>query len=332
MATKAIPVVAAKVAATLADYPAYVKPSAMTGWGSITLAQAQSIRFYSDSGLTTELAREIVTADEIHVKATSLTTSTIIYADYDGVRSDYATSATYGAEAVWSDYEAVLHMEDATTDSTGNGSWTSSGGVSNATGQVGGGQQLDGTDGYIFSSRTSLNNIDGSDFTISSQLKVTGTIGYNFIKGTTSGNWIGAFSSGTGYGFIVDVSGNTIVYSPNVYTTNAQNYFMWTREGTAGRLYTNDSATVGTVTHHTGENTVGRSFIIGARFQGTTVDRFNTAIYDEFRIRLSALSQNWRDTEYNNQDSVGTFWGTVTDAGGGVTANNSARRQHLMMM
>ena len=322
MSFKAIPVVAAKVAATLADYPALVQPSLMTGWGALTLAEAQSIRFYSDEAKTTELAREVVSADEIHVKVSSLTTSTIIYADYDGVRSDYATSATYGAEAVWSDYEAVLHMEDATTDSTGNGSWTSSGGVSDATGQVGGGQQLDGTDGYIFSSRTSLNNIDGSDFTISSQLKVTGTIGYNFIKGTTSGDWIGAFSSGTGYGFIVDDSGNTIIYSPNVYTTNAQNYFMWTREGTAGRLYTNNSASVGTVTHHTGENTVGESFYIGARNSNAGVDRFNDAIYDEFRVRLSALSQNWRDTEYNNQSDLGTFWGTVTDAGD-VTQNSN---------
>ena len=70
---------------------------------------------------------------------------------------------------------------------------------------------------------------------------------------------------------------------------------------------------------------------VGARYR-PAAQAFLDGLLDELRFRTLASSADWITTEYNNQDDVGTFWGTVTDAGGGVTANNSARRQHLMMM
>jgi len=122
MATKSIPVRATQVAATLTDFPVLVQPSQMTGWGAITLAEAESIRFYSDEALTTELAREVVGADNIWVRVPSLTPTTIIYADYDGLRPDYATTNTFGAENVWPLYEFVVHGQlngDNLVDSCG---------------------------------------------------------------------------------------------------------------------------------------------------------------------------------------------------------------------
>jgi uncharacterized membrane protein len=47
-----------------------------------------------------------------------------IYVDWDGVRSDYAVSATYGRNAVWVDLALVNHFETATTDSSGNNTGT----------------------------------------------------------------------------------------------------------------------------------------------------------------------------------------------------------------
>src|SRR6056297_2303141 len=115
MATKTATVNASDVAATLTNFPAYVDLSRV---GITTLAEAESVRVYSDAAKTTELAREIVSASEMHVLIPSLTTSTQIWVDFDGVRSDYAVGATYGAEAVWSTFEGVWHLQD-TTDSTG---------------------------------------------------------------------------------------------------------------------------------------------------------------------------------------------------------------------
>lgn len=109
------------VAAALSDFPLYIKPSAITGFWSLTLAEAQSLRFYDMN--ENELPREIVSADEIYVK-TDLATGTgnKIYVDWDWVSSDYLATDTYGRNNTWnSNYKAVYHFEGNANDSTSNG-------------------------------------------------------------------------------------------------------------------------------------------------------------------------------------------------------------------
>jgi len=108
---------ASDVPATLTNYPAYV---ALSRLGITTLAEAQSVRCYSDSAKTTELAREIVSVTEMHVKVSSLTSTFVLYVDWDGARADYAATDTYGRNAVWSDYAFVFHFENSLTNSVGN--------------------------------------------------------------------------------------------------------------------------------------------------------------------------------------------------------------------
>jgi hypothetical protein len=100
------------------DFPLYVD---LTAIDTLTQSEADSIRVYSDSSLTTELPREIVSTEEMHFKSSSLNGGDEYYVDYDGVRSDYAIGATYGAENVWdSNYKAVWHKgtwEDSTSNS-----------------------------------------------------------------------------------------------------------------------------------------------------------------------------------------------------------------------
>jgi hypothetical protein len=120
--TFSLTVNASKVAATLTDYPAYVDLADMPAsfWAEVTNGGGD-IRVYSDSGLTTELAREVVSCDtavdtgEMHVKVPSLTTSSVIYVTVDGTSTEPAAGATYGSQAVWSDYILVVHGDDATT-------------------------------------------------------------------------------------------------------------------------------------------------------------------------------------------------------------------------
>lgn len=116
---KKIPI-AYGVQGTHSDFPVYLKPSAVAGLGGLTLAQAQSARFYSDQAKTNELAREIVSADEIHVKVPSFSASSALYMDVDGQRPDYAVTDPKGAQAVWnSNYVFMLH-KGAGNDSTSN--------------------------------------------------------------------------------------------------------------------------------------------------------------------------------------------------------------------
>ena len=100
---------ASDVPATLADYPSYVDLSRL---GITTLAEAQSVRCYSDSAKTTELAREIVSATQMFVKIPSLTSTFVLYVDYDGVRADYAVTDTFGRNATWpSQFLLASHFE-----------------------------------------------------------------------------------------------------------------------------------------------------------------------------------------------------------------------------
>jgi hypothetical protein len=126
---------ASDVPATQTNFPAYVDLSRL---GITTLAEAQSVRVYAESSKTTEWAREIVSATEMHVKVPSLTSTVEIYVDWDGVRADYAVGDTYGRNAVWSDYAAVYHMDSLTTDYSGNSkTLTNTNSVANATGKIG---------------------------------------------------------------------------------------------------------------------------------------------------------------------------------------------------
>ena len=84
---------ASDVPSTQTNFPVYVDLARL---GITTQAEADSIRVYAESSKTTEWAREIVSVSEMWVKVPSLTSTTAIYIDWDGSRSDYSVSDTYG--------------------------------------------------------------------------------------------------------------------------------------------------------------------------------------------------------------------------------------------
>ena len=67
--------------------------------GTLTLAEAQSIRVYDSLEQTTEYARDIMSATKMAIK---INNTTDVYIMYNGTDSDYAATDTYGSEAVYS--------------------------------------------------------------------------------------------------------------------------------------------------------------------------------------------------------------------------------------
>jgi hypothetical protein len=115
---KVSPINAAKVASTLTDYVAYVDLARL---GITTLAEAESVRVYLDRDKTIEIAREIVSETEMWVRIPTLAVTTKLYVDWDGVRSNYLATDTYGAQAVWgSNAKLVAHTSGSANDSSGN--------------------------------------------------------------------------------------------------------------------------------------------------------------------------------------------------------------------
>ncbi len=293
-----IPIASGKVTGSHTDFPVYLKPSAITGWGSITLAQAQSIRCYSDAGFSTELAREVVSADEIHIKIPSLSGTPSIYVDYDGVRADYSASATYGARAVWSGgYGAVWHM-GTMADSASGGHTMSDVGPSTTTtaGAIGTARVLNGSGNLL--------SVSGPDFatvyTMQVLHKPAASTGYRMMisgagdrpyMGLKDGSFFAKMRDSDGWG--PGVTLGEWVWQTLVVTGG--NTGAWFKNGVAGSTWGDGYRASGSVR------------LIG----GWNGGYYSDADVDEIRVSTVARSADWITTEYRNQSAVGTFWGTA---------------------
>jgi len=302
------------------DMPLVLIPSD-TEIGALTLAEAESIRCYTDSGLTTEIAREVVSADEIHIKVPSVSSSTEIWVDFDGVRSDYATTATYGAENVWTDYSGVVHFNEssgtAALNSTGgsNGTHTASGVNVGATGKIGRAVDYLGTSGADtrFGNLVSLGT---NDFSISMWVQLDSVVDNNMFiynkanSGAVNNRIFMRTLSGSVSIFTQDSSTFTNLTHPTSISTATWYHVVATRTGTSGVIYLNANGSSGTVP---GGNVGGSTPWQTGNL--TTTFPMNGRL-DGVKIRPSLLSADWITTEYNNQVDNGAFW-VATEVGGG---------------
>ena len=346
MAFKKATVNASDVAATLSNYPSYVDLSRL---GITTLAEAQSVRVYADEAKTTEWAREIVSATEMHVKIPSLTSTTDIYVDYDGIRADYAVTATYGRNAVWTTYGGAFHLNESSgnaTDSTAGLTFTNNNTVGYASGKIGNSADFGASNtNKNFTTTSHFGLAAGAARSISCWVNVTTApasgavydifgmsdepedVAYLFEYGNFSGTRRLRIGRARYY-----VDDPTLLYRLDM-GTGTWYHIAYTIDASRNQTLYVNGASVATNTAVAGNGS-------GPVFDGSYLSRAGFAVtrvysgkLDEVKVAPGVLTANWITTEYNNQNDEATFWGTWTDAGGGgPTANNSARRQHLMMM
>ncbi len=323
---------ASDVGATLTDYPAYVDLSRL---GITTQAEADSVRVYAESSKTTEWAREIVSATEMHVKVPSLTSTVKIFVDWDGVSADYGVTATYGRNNVWTGYTSVYHLQEDPSgsapqmiDSTGNYDGTSSGSMTSGdsvAGKLNGNAlDFDGSNDAI----TMATHVPSTAITFSSWVKATtypasnSLGGVNMYADNTANKAFGQniyMPSGVATMRHTERTSGTKYYywnSPASASTGTWVHYVTTQTGIAAtpamykdgvsQTVTSESA-VGTPTRDTALSAIGR-------YGGYTGGFFFDADIDEVRRATTALSSDWVDTEYNNQSDESGFWGTWTDA------------------
>jgi hypothetical protein len=300
---------ASLVPSTQTNFPSYVDLSRL---GITTLAEAQSVRVYADSAKTTEWAREIVSATEMHVKVPSLTSTVQIYADYDGIRADYAVTDTYGRNAVWSDYVMSNRFDNATLNSTGGTGWTNNNSIGTTTGKIG---------DAVFNDTSSkrLQLIPSYTFTTSSNEHIS--------------FWLNAQSF---VGYILDILPSANSRRILIYGNTTSIRFFWSgNETDSGPLSTNtwykiDIVKSGnTCTWYLNGSSLGSNTPGAASYANSprmallnTADGTNLALVpancriDNFNYKESTSVANWISTKYQNENNESSFWGTWTDAGG----------------
>lgn len=314
----------AKIASNLTDFPVYVNLNDVKP--GITLAEAQGVRVYKADG-TTELPREIVSKDEMHFKADSIssTVDTVFVIDINEARADYATNSTYGAENVWTNgYVAVWHLDGLINSVNSTADLTENGTVPARVGKL----------GVARGSYSSSNYLDNATVTLGAspdELSVQAWVHPTNLEGGS-----GVFTSEyTGSRFIMNITGSPD-YSVSTgidtrYTAGASNNTVAVNNQWYKIDY-NASETEGRIQNHVDgqpdsirDYSPGFSFALDA-FTGFRIGNRSdyqlspaAGYVDEVRIGNVVRSSDWIAAEYANQSNPSAFYAIAPEEGGDET-------------
>ena len=342
------------------DFFANVESAGGDDGGDIRVTQSDGV---------TELPREVVAIDtgaetgELHFEANSLssTVPTDFYIYYgNAAASEPARSSTYGKDNVWANgYVGAWHLEESPAnataghdDSTGNPNdgtpqnFGGAGSTTNATGKIGGADDLDGVDDYINVGSDAVLD-DLGPLTISAWIMpdTYGASGAPSIAtkrdlASNAGRWLFEVDNTTPevntIAFVKDhVTTGLDVPSANSVlqiTPVAWQHVVATWDGSINAsgvlLYVDGGetlygATISAVGAPVTDAAIDLSF--GARTDGSSALH---STMDEIRISSSVRLASWIKTEFNNQDDpgVGGFLTSIgsqeTPSAGGTWAAN----------
>lgn len=324
-----------KVPGDLTDYVVYVDLSDMpAGFWSVVSNGGGDIRTYKSDGVT-ELAREVVSCDtgtdtgELHIKYTgtlSSTVDTVIKVVVDGVSSAYAATDTYGRNAVWSNFVSVWHLNESSgsrLDSKANTyDLTDNNTVGTVTGKIGtaasfilaNSEYLSNTsvggaltNSWSFVGWINFPNIGAVDQTIFSLRQGAGNNNLVQVETKMDVPRVRALAFTSGGASAKDYR------KDSGFSADTWAHVAVTWDGSTFELYVN--ASNGSVTKTTDtamtQTSTSRTLRLAAE---TAASNFADGDIDEFRVLSSALSANWVQTDFNNQDSPGTFYSIVESA------------------
>jgi hypothetical protein len=321
---------AGAVSEDLTDFPIYLDLSMLgSSFFNNVKSSGGDIRVTSGDG-STEVPREIVSIDttghtgELYFRGSiAASTSTTFYIYYgNSLASDYADTATYGAENVWSNgFAAVYHFSEDPSgsapqfvDSTGNSAGTSANLESGdrGAGIAGYGLTLDGTNEGITTNlaQTVL------DSTWSIFLNPNGTQGAcdaaMFSRGgggDVSGMNVGACGDTSRLGYHWNDSATTYNWTGGpVYPTNEWFLASLVVESGQATEYEHSqngaSSGVNAVSHGSSDL---NGFVFGYDPAG---GRYFTGEVDEARLSTVARSSGWLAATYDNIASSSAFYAT----------------------
>lgn len=315
-----------------ANFPVYVNLAHLPTpvWSNLR-SDCGDIRI-TTSDQTTEVPRELVSCDnsghtgELWFKAPTLSsdpaaTSTFYIYYGNASQGDYATSATYGAQNVWSNgYVDANHMDGADaattfTDSTARAHTV----TGNDNAQIDTAQSQLGRSSVLFDGTSDYLNLDGSsdfafgtgDFAIKLWVRLN-TTGITQVlydgrpAGTASGSYPDLYIS-SGNVLKYDTPGTNRITGTSALTTGIWYYIVLTRASGSTRLFLNGVQEGSTYSDSTTYVNGTSRPTVGTEGNVPTNNELNGWI-DDIHVATTSRSTAWITTEYNNQSSPGTFY------------------------
>lgn len=283
------------------------------------------LRFTTDLAGTTEVPFEIVSFDksaktsEIWVKVPTVDyddpTPMYVWAG-NASASAYAANDTYGSQNVWSDYDAVYHLQSSSADATANarnGTDTSAS-YSSGNGKIGGGVGFTASGKIVLPTALKLAypltvqtfvNISssgaGTDYFVSSE----GGNGYSmqYLHSTSK------FAFGLKSGGSNQDTNATNTSAKDIWHLLHWKYTSGSFAGYINGVLEASNSKTGAIDYQATSPTLG-DYSLGT-----------LALYgkmDEVRIRQSVLSADWIATEYNNMSDPASFWTSTMVSNTGV--------------
>jgi RHS repeat-associated protein len=284
--------------------------------GRVQNASGYDVIFTSDSAGTVKLDHEIESYDPVTGAATfwvripslSHTADTVIYVQYGN--SGITTSQENKAGVWQGGYQSVYHMTNAASLGSDSGSagynLAQAGSIASVNGKIGGGISLNGNTGnYLYHDSVASYPSGTSAVTVETWVQASGNpngeiVGYGDNSHTGARAALGGFGS---VFFEFENLGIAINYPPDSQWHHLVGVY---GGGTTGQVYL-DGVLAGSSTSIGPPSISTTEFKIGGIPTVTFCCAFAGSV-DEVRVVSGALSSDWIATEYNNQNSPGTFY------------------------
>jgi hypothetical protein len=300
---------------TESNLPAEIWTTAINGGGDL--------RVCLNSDGTSQLPLEVVNFDTVEetgvlwVRFPTFTSGDSLWLFYGKAGETQPTvTDTFGRNSVWSDFNAVYHLNDP-TDSTGSFDATNVG----ASLQSGGGYEFTGT------GRLEIPNAVGeglaNNHTIDFSFLNNGTLVDGHFLDTRQGSGTGIdlefrpSNAGLGAEYSSSASG-AVVLNPSAFPSGSQVYRSWfVYDGASVNIFVDSESAIPTA--FTGLSTRSASPVKIGNQVNNGEPLGSGRVLLSMKIRDYAISTDLKSTEYENQSSPNTFWstGTPEDTGGG---------------
>lgn len=246
------------------------------------------------------------------------------------------TTSQESSDLWTNDYEAVWNFKDnQLSDATANANHGTDYGSASASGKIGYGRYFDGNNDYIEVPNSSSLNITGGELTLQAWVKATIPSNEDapfLVKGTTMNQeqymlGVDGGSTNNNINYRVTTTKDHYRYDEGQLQNDTWTHVTMVYENSGDvkkrlRLYVNgvevaDERAQQNIASNTG------SLRIGKRLGND--NRFFEGTLDELRVLSRALSENWIETEYNNQNNPTqhiTFSLTYNSTGSGSSGSS----------